>query len=221
MSASWERQPGETEAAYVAFCSYRDLGAERSLNAAYSTDGKRAPGQWAKWSAQNQWVARAEAYDDYLEGEVRRLRERSWVRMQAHLDHRRRMFEFGHQERLEGLVDKMLETAQKAMDATIRACMPPDPPAEEPADPLLAALNLDPDGNPIPPPPPPKPVNVKVNISGLGRFTDSLRAAAREAALGLVLVKPAEPAAAGTPTVMNGAEIAWVKPQSDPDPDEK
>lgn len=221
MNASWERQPGETEAAYVAFCAYRNGGPDRSLNAAYSQDGKRAPGQWAKWSAANSWVTRAEAYDDYLEAEVRRLRERNWVRQQARLDHRRRMFEFSHQDRLEDLVGKMMETATTAMDATIRGCAPPEPPADPPVDPLLAALRLDAEGNPLPPPPPPKPVTVKVNVSGLGRFTDSLRAAAREAALGLVLTKPAEATAGGAAQVLHGAEIAWVKPQSDPDLDEK
>lgn len=216
MNASWERQPKETEAAYVAFCAYRDLGVDRSLSAAYSDAGKRAPGQWAKWSSANIWVARAEAYDDYLEAEVRRLRERKWVRSHAQLDHRRRMFEFGHQARLETLVDKMMETTMSAMQASIRYCAPPEPPADPPTDPLLAALQLDPDGNPLPPPPPPKLVNLKVNVSGLGRFSDSLRAAAREAALGLTLIKASD-GAAGTPQVMHGAEIAWVKPQSDPD----
>ncbi len=32
---AWTRRPGETSAAYAAFCTYRDLGPGRSLDAAY------------------------------------------------------------------------------------------------------------------------------------------------------------------------------------------
>jgi hypothetical protein len=220
MTALWERQPGETDAAYRAFCAYRDLGIDRSLNAAYVSTlaapaDKRAPGYWAAWSSEHRWVVRASAYDDYIEAELRRARERRRFR----LEEQRAQFEFGHQPRLEQLVDKMTETAHVAMDAVIRSCTPPEPPP--PPDPLAAALglNLDADGKEIPPPEPPKLVSVKVNVSGLGRFIDSMRAAAQQAACGLLLVRDAAPAAANP--VLKGAEIAWVKPQTEADPDEK
>jgi hypothetical protein len=218
MTALWTRQAGETDAAYRAFCAYRDLGIDRSLNAAYSSTltppvEKRAPGFWAAWSSEHNWVARVSAYDDYIEAELRRVRERK----RFQLEERRARFEFGHQPRLEALVDKMTETANVAMEAVILSCTPPAPPP--PPDPLAKALglNLDADGKEIEPPKPPSPINVKVNVSGLGRFIDSMRAAAQQAACGLVLVK--DPATAPSNQVLRGAEIAWVKPQSDPDPD--
>jgi len=57
----WEQQPGESNAAYAHFRTYRDLGIDRSLDAAYrlwhgqkpeaetnaeGTKGRRASGQW-------------------------------------------------------------------------------------------------------------------------------------------------------------------------------
>lgn len=74
----WEQQPGETPKAYQAFCVYRDMGAGRSLDAGYQqsiqrvSEGyqeKRASGAWRRWCNQHGWVARAIAYDKYLDSE--------------------------------------------------------------------------------------------------------------------------------------------------------
>lgn len=73
MGNAWDRQPGESAAAYAAFCAYYVLPpGERSIDAAYRAikarqkrDGKRAPGNWAKWSVRFNWVKRALAYDEY------------------------------------------------------------------------------------------------------------------------------------------------------------
>jgi hypothetical protein len=75
-----ERLPDESARAYRAFCVYRDLGPNRSLDRAWerycttSDRGKnrksaRRPGHWGVWSQKFTWVKRAEAYDDLLEEE--------------------------------------------------------------------------------------------------------------------------------------------------------
>jgi hypothetical protein len=70
----WEQQPGESDAAYAHFETYRDLGIDRSLDAAYrhwheqnpdsepgaeSVKGRRASGQWHRECREQAWVARA------------------------------------------------------------------------------------------------------------------------------------------------------------------
>jgi len=70
---SWERLTGETSAAFAAFCSYRDLGAERNIRRAVETveaDGavhaKRYK-VWRNWAAQFRWRERAADFDKYIE----------------------------------------------------------------------------------------------------------------------------------------------------------
>jgi hypothetical protein len=211
----WERLEEESEKAYAAFCVYRDLGVERSLVVAWQTlhrEATRAPGYWHDWSARFRWVARAALYDDYLDAERRRIRER----VRNDLLERQFRFEMAHQARLEQLVGKMEETAVEAMDATIRACQPPVPPP--PADPLLEALQLDADGNPLPPPKLPKLSLVKVNVSGLARFIQELRNAAREASCGVwPLPTATRDSDDAKVTTRPEAEIAWVKPADSAD----
>lgn len=79
----WERQPRETPKAWRAFCAYRDLGATRTVLAAYRLvtghrDARNIPGWWSKWSSQNDWVERAAAYDQHKERLEREERERTW-----------------------------------------------------------------------------------------------------------------------------------------------
>jgi hypothetical protein len=74
----WEQQPGETAAQYAHFCTYRDPGIERTLDAAYrlwhqqhgsgkpavgGIKGHLVSGQWRRECQQRQWVARARAWD--------------------------------------------------------------------------------------------------------------------------------------------------------------
>ena len=81
----WTRRAGETRAAYAAFCTYRDLGLGRSLDAAYSQakglqkGDKRASGHWQRWARDHQWKTRAEAYDAHLELFARRGREAAYI----------------------------------------------------------------------------------------------------------------------------------------------
>jgi len=112
VAVEWERQPGEPAKAYAAFCVYRDLPAsERSLTAAYgrhSGKNARAPGFWAEWSRDWLWVERAAAYDAYLDGERRRIREARLAEIEA----RRAEFAWRHQAQLEEWV-ATLDTALK------------------------------------------------------------------------------------------------------------
>jgi hypothetical protein len=70
---SWERLPGESGAAYAAFCAFRDYGPERSIRRAVEANekdnGKREKryGMWRNWSTQFRWRERAGDYDRYLD----------------------------------------------------------------------------------------------------------------------------------------------------------
>jgi hypothetical protein len=89
--ASWERLPGESGAAFAAFCSYRDYGPERNIRKAVSASWKDAGSScvvtgheavsetetaalvgkryrmWRLWSMKFQWMKRAADYDLYLD----------------------------------------------------------------------------------------------------------------------------------------------------------
>ena len=87
----WERREGESVAADRAFCVYLDLGPGRSLQKAYQADkgstSVKVSGRWRAWSAMNDWVERARAYDRYQraivnrQNTLRNMREsRRWQR---------------------------------------------------------------------------------------------------------------------------------------------
>ncbi|MGN5379061.1 hypothetical protein ACQ4WX_22075 [Streptomyces lasalocidi] len=58
----WERQPGESAAAWEAFACYRDLGLSRSVSKVADALNK-ARTLIERWSTAHQWVLRAEAWD--------------------------------------------------------------------------------------------------------------------------------------------------------------
>lgn len=62
----WERQPGEGDAAFAAFVVYRDAGVARSLTDTGTKVG-RAKTTMANHSKHWNWVARAAAYDSWLD----------------------------------------------------------------------------------------------------------------------------------------------------------
>jgi hypothetical protein len=82
---SWERLTGETSLAYAAFCTFRDLGAERNIRKAVETaetDKGRQEKRynvWRNWATQYRWRERAADYDRYVEklkqGELRKTIE--------------------------------------------------------------------------------------------------------------------------------------------------
>src|SRR5690349_20291155 len=59
----YDRQPGEGTKAHDAFCTYRDMGPDRSLRAVAGVLGK-ARQLLERWSTRYRWVERALAWDD-------------------------------------------------------------------------------------------------------------------------------------------------------------
>lgn len=91
----WDRQPKESEEAYSAFLTYRDLGEGRTVPEAYrqakrKPDARQPNGTWNKWAASRDWATRAQAYDDHLRSErdkVAAAEARKWERRrQQHLE---------------------------------------------------------------------------------------------------------------------------------------
>ena len=60
---SWEQQPGESAQAYRAFCTFRDLGRNRTVAAAAAEPKKKHPSKLYRWSRQHDWWGRAYAWD--------------------------------------------------------------------------------------------------------------------------------------------------------------
>mgnify|MGYP001060969943 CR=1 FL=1 len=81
MNQPWERLKGESSKAYHAFCIYRDLGPDRSIDKAMAQAGKKNRRTWADWSRTFNWVERAQAYDDYVEQEKRKEKEKEIMDM--------------------------------------------------------------------------------------------------------------------------------------------
>jgi hypothetical protein len=105
---SWERLPGETSAAFAAFCAFRDFGSERNIRKAVDSTEKdesvRAKRYrvWRNWCTQFRWRERAGDYDNYTEklkqGELRKT-----IEAQGEL-HRK-------------VTGKMLEVVSKKLDS--------------------------------------------------------------------------------------------------------
>jgi hypothetical protein len=104
---SWERLPGETGAAYSAFCAFRDLGADRNIRKAVETaekdEGKRKKsyGTWRNWCAAFRWRERAADYDSYTE-KLKQTELRKTIEEQGRV-HR-------------AVTGKMLEVVSKKLD---------------------------------------------------------------------------------------------------------
>jgi hypothetical protein len=85
---TWDQRPNETTKAYDAFAIYRDLGAGRSVLAAfklYSGEDKRIPGYFGQWAADNQWVIRARDYDAFIDEQAQRKAERDAITRKAQM----------------------------------------------------------------------------------------------------------------------------------------
>lgn len=67
----WERQKKESPQAFEAFSSYRDLGAERSIQKVANRLSKSLA-LIKRWSSEWDWVERARLYDNSLEQEARK-----------------------------------------------------------------------------------------------------------------------------------------------------
>jgi hypothetical protein len=100
---SWLRQPGETNAAFHAFCLYRDYGGDRTIRK--SIMEARLPERrisiWRAWSNKYRWKRRTEDYDNHLEKIKREEREKAFrEREQKHL---------AVTEKMLGLIEKRLD----------------------------------------------------------------------------------------------------------------
>jgi hypothetical protein len=104
---SWERLPGESGAAYAAFCSFRTLGPERNIRKAVeqseTDEGKRKKsyGTWRNWCAAFRWRYRAADYDSYTE-KLKQTELRKTIEEQGRV-HR-------------AVTGKMLEVVSKKLD---------------------------------------------------------------------------------------------------------
>lgn len=96
----WERMNGESARQYSYFCAYRDLGPSRTVNAVVDNVGGQVS-SLRTLSSVHGWVKRAEAYDDFLERQERKLIER------GRLEARQRQINLGQQlqnKAMEGLM---------------------------------------------------------------------------------------------------------------------
>ena len=112
----WEKLKEETNKAYKAFCFYRDMGSGRSMPKACKILGKK-PGyaiQLERWSRNFAWVKRAEAYDLYLEAEVRRVSEKERLKMHERHAKQAMLFQQKMLEKLQTLNPSDLSPADLA-----------------------------------------------------------------------------------------------------------
>jgi hypothetical protein len=104
---SWERLPGETGAAYAAFCAFRDMGPNRNIRMAVESsekdEGKRKKsyGTWRNWCAAFRWRERAGDYDRYTE-KLKQTEMRKTIEAQGEV-HR-------------AITGKMLQVVSKKLD---------------------------------------------------------------------------------------------------------
>jgi hypothetical protein len=67
MTEAWERLPNERIKAYELFCLYRDMGPSRSLQKLRQTNALHLSlRQLERYSTKYDWVARAQAYSNYI-----------------------------------------------------------------------------------------------------------------------------------------------------------
>jgi hypothetical protein len=104
---SWERLPGETGAAFAAFCAFRDYGPERNIRKAVDAEekdeGKREKryGVWRNWCTSYRWRERAADFDRYLE-KLKQEELRKTIEAQGEMQR--------------AVTGKMLEVVKKKLD---------------------------------------------------------------------------------------------------------
>ena len=64
----YDRQNSDTDKSWLAFCKYRDMGGDRSLEKLLQKYPKSTPSSYLRilklWSAKHKWVERCRAFDD-------------------------------------------------------------------------------------------------------------------------------------------------------------
>ena len=102
----------DTAKSYQAFTVYRDLGVYRTFDKLAIAVGKFNESfvkQIKYWSAKSSWVARASAYDQHIEREVRSKAEK--IEISSHIDKLQR-----YRDRTEILGWSNLDISQKCLD---------------------------------------------------------------------------------------------------------
>lgn len=121
MPLEWECQENETPKAYEAFCSYRNMGPDRSIVKIGQKLGKNKA-TLEKWSRQHNWVKRAAAWDleqdrvvreSQIE-EIKKMRQRHTQLAMKMLDEAERMLELISDRDIKAAdISRMVETASK------------------------------------------------------------------------------------------------------------
>ena len=80
MAKPWERQENDTDKSFEAFCVYRDMGANRTLEKVAEHFGKTAR-NYELMSRKYNWVERAAAWDDELDKEAQKEQRKEIAKM--------------------------------------------------------------------------------------------------------------------------------------------
>lgn len=121
MSEVWHRRKGESAKAYAAFCTYRELGSERSIDKSFAlqsdceTTAGRAYRHWFQWSKEFEWKSRSDAWDAHCE----QLREKEFHKRLKELAHEQAEFAVEEFQRLVRRVRKADAVLSRADDAPV------------------------------------------------------------------------------------------------------
>ena len=63
MNKIYDRQSNDTDKSWLAFCKYRDMGSDRTLEKLRLTIGKGSVRSLEMWSSKYSWVERCRAFD--------------------------------------------------------------------------------------------------------------------------------------------------------------
>lgn len=116
MAAEWERQEGETEPAFEAFRTFRDMGLARSIKGTYEALGK-SKALITDWASRWRWHERARAYDNYVD---RRAIEAELVIREASLAEYADALNHSLQAKLVAFDQIASEELRRLMDAQAR-----------------------------------------------------------------------------------------------------
>lgn len=109
----WDRRAEETTKAYEAFCTYRDMGRERSLSKV-AKELQKSETLMGRWSGQHDWVKRAAKWDDEQDRIEREIAQKEQAK--AIRDMRKR-----HADLATAMLIKSAKALQRIPDDEIKA----------------------------------------------------------------------------------------------------
>ena len=119
----WERQNGEAFKAYEAFKVYRELGWERSLRGVVRKADEFAVSTVQRWSHENNWAQRVDAFDIWKERREYQIRENAIVTMEKRHAQMARFMQQKIMERLQGVKPEELSLSELARWADLATKM--------------------------------------------------------------------------------------------------